>query len=43
MTVGKFLRIMVSQRGIGVNLDKIQAIMELVAPKTIKDVQSLNQ
>ena len=42
MTVGKFLGFMVSQRGIGVNLDKIQAIMELVAPKTIKDVQSLN-
>ena len=32
---------MVSQRGIKVNLDKIQAIMELALPKTIKEVQSL--
>ena len=40
--IRKFLGLMVSQRGIGVNPDKIQAIMELVAPKTIKEVQSLN-
>ena len=39
---GKFLGFMVSQRGIEVNLDKIQAIMELVPPKTVKEVQSLN-
>ena len=29
VTTGKFLGFMVSQRGIEVNLDKIQAIMEL--------------
>ena len=40
--VGKFLGFMVSQKGIEVNLDKIQAIMELTPPKNIKEVQSLN-
>ena len=39
--VGKFLGFMVSQRGIEVNLDKIQAIMELTPPKNV-EVQSLN-
>jgi len=39
---GKFLGFMVSQRGIEVNLDKIQAIMKLALPKTVKEVQSLN-
>ena len=39
---GKFLGFMVSQKGIEVNLDKIQAIMELTPPKNIKEVQSLN-
>ena len=38
---GKFLGFMVSQRGIEVNLDKIQAIMELTPPKNV-EVQSLN-
>ena len=33
---------MVSQRGIMVNPEKIQAIMELEPPKTVKEVQSLN-
>ena len=33
---------MVSQKGIEVNSEKIQAIMELVPPKTVKVVQSLN-
>ena len=42
VTAGKFLGFMVSQRGIKVNLEKIQAIMELEPPKTIKEVQSLN-
>ena len=37
----KFLGFMVSQRGIEVNLDKIQAIMELTPPKNV-EVQSLN-
>ena len=39
--VGKFLGFMVSQRGIEVNLDKIQAKMELTPPKNV-EVQSLN-
>ena len=38
---GKYLGFIVSQRGIKVNPDKIQAIMELALPKTIKEVQSL--
>ena len=38
---GKFLGFMVSQRGIEVNLDKIQVIMELTPPKNV-EVQSLN-
>ena len=42
VTVGKFLGFMVSQRGIEVNLDKIQAIMELALLKTVKELQSLN-
>ena len=42
VTAGKFLGFMVSQRGIEVNLEKVQAIMELAPPKTIKEVQNLN-
>ena len=42
VTTEKFLGFMVSQRGIKVNLDKIQAIMELVPTKIVKEVQSLN-
>ena len=42
VTAGKFLGFMVSQRGIKVNLEKIQAIMELEPPRTVKEVQSLN-
>ena len=42
VTAGKFLGFMVSQRGIEINLEKIWAIMELELPKTIKEVQSLN-
>ena len=42
VTAGKFLGFVVSQRGIKVNLEKVQAIMELGPPKTAKEVQSLN-
>ena len=42
VTAGKFLGFMVSQRGIEVNSKKIQAIMELEPPRTVKEVQSLN-
>ena len=41
VTARKFLKFMVSQRGIEVNQDKIWAIMEMVPPKNVK-VQSLN-
>ena len=40
--VEKFLGFMVSQKGIEVNLEKIQAIVELEPPRTVKEVQSLN-
>ena len=39
---GKFLGFMVSQRGIEVNPEKIRSIIELKPPRTIKEVQSLN-
>ena len=38
VTVGKFLGFMVSQRGTEVNPEKIQAIMELASPRTVKEV-----
>jgi len=41
-TTGKFLWFMVSQRGIEVNPNKIQAIMELALPKNVKEVHNLN-
>ena len=42
VTTGKFLGFLVSQRGIEINPDKIQAIIEIAPPKNIKEVQSLN-
>ena len=41
VSLGKFLRFMVSQRGIEANPDKIQAILEMEPLKNIKEVQSL--
>ena len=38
----KFLRFMVSQRGMEANPDKIQAIIEMAPLKNVKEVQSLN-
>ncbi|CAL2260077.1 unnamed protein product [Prunus armeniaca] len=38
---GKFLGFMISQRGIEANLEKIQAILDMTIPKTVKDIQSL--
>ena len=35
---GKFLGFMVSHRGIKVNLDKIQAILNMEPPRNIKEV-----
>ena len=40
---GKFLGFMVSYRGIEVNLDKIQAILDMKPPQNIKEVQSLTE
>ena len=42
VTAGKFLRFMVSQRGIEANPGKIWAIMEIAPPKNVKEVQNLN-
>ena len=42
VTAGKFLGFMVSQRGIEVNPEKVQAIMKLEPLRTVKEVQSLN-
>ncbi|KAK4855456.1 hypothetical protein QYF36_007558 [Acer negundo] len=38
---GKFLGYQVSQRGIEVNPDKIQALADMVSPKSLKEVQKL--
>ncbi|KAI5334812.1 hypothetical protein L3X38_024945 [Prunus dulcis] len=37
----KFLGFMISQRGIEANPEKIQAILDMTVPKTVKDIQSL--
>ena len=42
VTARKFLRFMMSQRGIEINPDKIQTIIEMAPPRNIKEVQSLN-
>ena len=38
---GKFLGFMVSQRGIEANPEKVQAIINMVSPRTVKEVQKL--
>ena len=38
---GKFLGFMVSQRGIEANPENVQAIINMVSPRTIKEVQKL--
>ena len=37
----KFLGFMVSQKGIEENPEKVRAILKILSPKTIKEVQSL--
>ncbi|KAI5327243.1 hypothetical protein L3X38_026639 [Prunus dulcis] len=37
----KFLGFMISQKGIEANPEKIQAILDMTIPKTVKDIQSL--
>ena len=39
VALGKFLGFMVSQRGIEANSEKVQAIINMVSPRTIKEVQ----
>ena len=38
---GKFLKFIVSQRGIEANPEKVRAILEMSSLKTVKEVQSL--
>ena len=38
---GKFLGFMVSQRGIEANLEKVQTIINMVSPQTVKEIQKL--
>ena len=38
ITLGKFLRFMVSQQGIEANPDKVKAIIEVKSPKIVKEV-----
>ena len=40
---GKFLDLMVTQRGIEANPEKIQAILNIEPPKNVKDIQSLTR
>ena len=40
---GKFLRFMVSQRGIEANLEKTRAILDITSPRTIKEIQKLTR
>ena len=38
---GKFFSFMVSQRGIEANPEKVQAIINMVSPRTVKNIQKL--
>ena len=38
---GKFLGFMVSQRGIEANSEKVQAVINMASPRTVKEVQKL--
>ena len=41
VSLGKFLGFMVSQRGIKAKLEKVQAILEMTSPRTVKEVHKL--
>ena len=43
VSFGKFLGFMVSQRGIEANPKKVKAILDMVSPKTVKEVQRLTR
>ena len=38
VALGKFLGFVVSQRGIEANSEKVQAIINMASPKTVKEV-----
>lgn len=40
---GKFLGVMVSQRGIEANPEKIHALLDITTPRTKKEIQSLTK
>ena len=40
---GKFLRFMVSQRGIEVNPEKVKVILDITSPRKVKEVQRLTR
>ena len=42
VTGGKFLGCMVSSKGIEANLEKMEAILNMKAPKTLNELQKLN-
>ena len=41
VVLGKFLGFMVSQKGIKANPEKVRAILDMISPKTVKEVQKL--
>ena len=43
VALGKFLGFIVSQRGIEANPEKVQAIINMVSPRTVKEVQKLTE
>lgn len=43
VSLGKFLSFMVSQKGIEANLEKVKVILEMMSPKTMKEVQRLTR
>src|SRR3954471_12404868 len=43
VTTGKFLGFMVTNRGIEANPDKIKAIFDMEEPRTLHDIQKLNE
>lgn len=40
---GRFLGFMISNKRIEVNLDKVKAVLDMQPPKTIRDIQRLNE
>ncbi|XP_065049834.1 uncharacterized protein LOC135679779 [Musa acuminata AAA Group] len=42
VSTGKFLGFIIHERGIDVNPEKVQAILDMQAPRTVKDLQRLN-